>query len=49
MPDPAWEPQEDPPPHRLGVGCLLAMIVSSIGMVVVAVLAVQAIAHAFAP
>jgi hypothetical protein len=49
MPDPAWEPQDDPPPHRLGIGCLLAMIVSSIGTVVMAVLAVLAIARAFAP
>jgi hypothetical protein len=46
MAEPEWEPEDQPPPRRLGLGCLLAMIVSSIGVVVAAVFVVQAIAAA---
>jgi hypothetical protein len=40
-----WD-DEPPPPRRFGIGCLVAMIVSAIGVVVAAVFLIRAIAAA---
>jgi hypothetical protein len=43
-----WNDDGDaPPPRRFGIGCLIALIVSAIGVVVAAVLVVRALGQAF--
>jgi len=45
-PDP-WADDEQPPPQRFGAGCLIALIISAIGVVIAAVLVIRALGAAF--
>jgi hypothetical protein len=41
-----WAPDEPPPSPRFGAGCLIALIVSGLGIAIAAVLVVKALAGA---